>query len=405
MSARPHELQLLDLFRTHFFGSRRSSRVDHSEISPNQAFVLSELVRRESPSLDELSSVLKVHVSSLSRAISHLEKVGMVSSERDPVDARRKRVRPTSKGIAIAKMSWVSQQTVIERRLKGFLSVERDALQSFLRVLVGDDAYGRIKPVPSEPEMAIISRAMTYDHGVVSDNYLESGYSVLDWIILSEIRYHARPARQLTILTRSSPSAISLRLKSLVSKRLLSSTPGTHDRRERSLRLTKRGESALETIENSATLYFARTLRILSPRQIEEGLALFRRYCDELRPDFDLELSLEPVRLESYDSLRRRLLVSLVSLGDSYPCGPTLVKPGNSIVLFGAEPSNQVVCECEPQPDGDYRVVNVIPLSEKTLLPPSLAIISALERHLGGRLRIPREIVSFIDSRSRERLS
>ena len=59
MTARSYELQMLDLFRLHFFGSRRSSRIDTSEISPNQIFVLSELVRRDSPSLDELKEVLK----------------------------------------------------------------------------------------------------------------------------------------------------------------------------------------------------------------------------------------------------------------------------------------------------------------------------------------------------------
>lgn len=400
MNARPYELQLLDLFRTHFFGSRRSSTVGTSEVSPNQAFVLSELVRREHPSLAELRSVLKVHVSTLSRAISHLKKAGMARSERTSADGRRNQIAPTSKGVAFAKLSWVSQQTVIERRLRGFLPVEREALRSFLRVLVGDDAYNRIKPVPGEPEMAIISRAMTYDHGVVADNYLESGYSVLDWIILSEVRYNARSASHLTILTKSSPSTISLRLKTLSGKGLISSAPGAYDKRARHLSLTKRGLKTLDAIESAAIRYFSRTLRVLPAERVEQGLALFRRYVDELTPDLDLELTLESVERESYDSLRRRLLVTLIKLGDLYPFGGTLVKPGNTIVTFGADQSTKVVCECEPTEADAYRLINVIPLSEASAMPTSLAIVTTLERHLKVRLQASRELTAFIDSKS-----
>jgi DNA-binding MarR family transcriptional regulator len=324
----------------------------------------------------------------------------MVRSERTSADRRRNQIAPTSKGIAFAKLSWVSQQTVIERRLRGFLPVERDALQSFLRVLVGDAAYNRMKPVPGEPEMAIISRAMTYDHGVVADNYLESGYSVLDWIILSEVRYNARSASHLTILTKSSPSTISLRLKTLSGKGLISSAPGAYDKRARRLSLTRRGLDTLGAIENAAISYFSRTLRALPAERIEQGLELFRRYVDELKPDLDLELTLESVERERFDALRRRLLVTLVALGDSYPFGGTLAKPGNTIVSFGADPSTQVICECEPQGAEAYRLVNVIPLSETSAMPTSLTIVTTLERHLKARLQTSRELSAFIDSKS-----
>ena len=402
MTSRSYELQMLDLSRLHFLGSRRSSRVDHSEVSPNQAFVLSELVRRECPSLDELRSVLKVHLATLSRSITHLNKVGMVKSEKDSQDSRRTRAIPTPKGVAFAKMSWVSQQAVIAERLRGFLPVERVALESFLRVFVGDAAYQRIIPIADEPEMAILSRALTYDHGVVTDDYLESGYSVIDWIMLSEIYYENRSSVELVRLTRAPPSTVSLRLKSLKAKGLVSISSGLIDKRARELTLSKKGIKELYAIEAAAQRYFARTLQTLPPAQIEQGIELFRRYVIELRPELSLNLHVERIAKHALDSLRRRLISNLVQLGDSYPLGAVILHPKNRILSLEQDDNNVLILECELQASKIFRLVNAIPLSLTAQWPSLHATQEKVEKYLDAPLRISQELSSFLNSNTKE---
>ena len=347
MTSRSYELQILDLFRSHFFGSRRGSKVDITAVSPNQAFILSELVRREFPSLEDLRSVLKLHVSSLSRAISQLNKVGMVKSARDPRDSRRARFKPTPKGIAFAESSWRSQQAIISERLKGFRSSERMTLERFLRAFVGEEAYRRVVPIANEPEMAIISRALTYDHGVVSDNYLDSGYSVLDWILLSEIHFEKRAPSELAQLTRTPPSTISIRLKSLQRKGLLSVARGVKDKRARELWLSTKGLKELESIEGAASRYFARTLRTMPEPQIEEGISLFERYVNELRPELKLNLQIKRVPSSSLEALRRQALVKLAQLGEGYPLGAILLHPQNEVYAVSLHSKEILLIECD----------------------------------------------------------
>jgi DNA-binding MarR family transcriptional regulator len=398
---RSFELQILDLFRIHLFGSRMSTKIDASDLSANQLFVLGELVRRDSPSLNELCTVLKMHQSTCSRIMTHLERVGMIQSTRDSGDGRRMVAVATDRGAMIAKMSRLTQQAIIEERLREFSSLERGTFESFMRVFLGEDAYHRIRPIPGEPEMAIISWGLTYDHGVVSDNFLETGYSIMDWVMLSEIYYQQRAPHEFARLLNTRPSTISLRIKALVGRGLLKTTRGVTDKRELILSLSKRGDEALHAIEAGAERYFGKTLRTLPRPQIEAGVELFRRYVYGLECVKTLSMTLTRVAKGELDALRRVLVRALPTYLDQYPLGPQLLDPSNRVFRLEDGERSTLILECAVNKKGVAQLVNILLAKGEFPVISVEAIRETLEPALGVPLRVSSPLTDFIHGHAR----
>jgi DNA-binding MarR family transcriptional regulator len=304
----------------------------------------------------------------------------------------------TDRGAMIAKMSWLTQQAIIEERMRGFSGLERSTFESFMRVFLGQEAYQRIRPIPGETEMAIISWGLTYDHGVVSDNFLETGYAIMDWVMLSEIHYQQRAPHEFARLLNTRPSTISLRIKALAGRGLLKTSRGTSDKRELILNLSKGGIEALRTIETGAERYFGGTLRTLPPLQIEAGLELFRRYAYGLECVKTLSMSLTRVTKGELDALRRVLVRGLSSCLDKYPLGPQLLDPSNRVFRLEDGGHSTLIIECAVNKKGVAQLVNIVPAKGLFPVISVEAIRETLEPALGVPLRVSSPLASFIHS-------
>jgi DNA-binding MarR family transcriptional regulator len=237
---------------------------------------------------------------------------------------------------------------------------ERRELEEFLRVFVGDRAFAQIVPIQDEPLMAVIFRGLTYDHGVVSGNYVGSGFSVSDWLILSEVHYNKRSPSDLARLMRVGRATLSLRLKSLSTRGLMRSERDGHDGRRYLLSLTKQGMQALHGIESRGTAYFDKALSPITDRtRLEAGITIFTKYVHALKSSLLLTARLEVMSEVEICQARRALGSTISMLGPGYPFSGYLLHERNFIGRIVASGVVSVIVECVRDTTSRLRLVNL----------------------------------------------
>lgn len=389
-------LQMLHLLREHLIGARFSLTVFGTTVTNTQSSLLNELVCRDTPSLEELCDVLKVDPSTISRTALQLRRLGMISSKRSGSDQRRVLHTCTRRGRAFIEFTWQQRREIIERRLQGFSSNDRTQLETFLRTFVGDEAFNKIVPTKNEMLLAAIFRGLTYDHGVVSGDYLESGFPSSEWMMLSEICYNGRNPGDLSKLLSAGKATISLRLRSLERRGLLVSRKDRRDKRGRILSLTARGKAALKAIEHLAEQRFNRSLaRNSNPEELQRGLALFRRYVFSLKRTQILTARVVPVSDQELPELRRAALSTISVQSSRYPSAGYLLHPGNIILRVLATDAPPIIMECTRQVRDQLTLVNLFTSS----IPFSSAELQhIIDLTLGERLVIEDVWERYIDS-------
>lgn len=359
---------MLHLLREHIIGARFSYTVYGTTITNTQASLLSELACRETPAIEELCEVLKVNPSTISRTAQQLHTMGMISSNRSSADRRRMLHVCSKKGRAFAELTWSTRKEIIKKRLASFSRAEQAQLEDFLRAFVGDAAFSRVVPTDEEPLLATIFRALTYDHGVASGNYVGSGFSSSDWLILSEIHYNKRSHSELCKLMSAGKATVSLRLKSLATRGLSSSRKDPHDKRARILFLTDCGKRALRKIERLAEEYFNQALsRIPTSEQLHRGLALFRRYVFSLKRSQILTARVVSIQREELSGLRSAALQALSEYGPDYPASGYLFHHDNFTARIVASDAPPIVIECSRVDKQQLRLVNLVCLDRRSI--------------------------------------
>ncbi len=378
MPRESYGLQMLHLLREHLIGAQFSYTVYGTKITNTQSALLSEIARRGSPSNDELCEVLKLHPSTASRTLSHLQRKRMISSKRSSTDQRRVIHQCLKRGRLFAEFSWRTQQEIIGRRMRALSLAERRELEEFLRVFVGDEAFARIVPIQDEPLMAVIFRGLTYVHGVVSGNYVESGFPVSDWLILSEVHYNKRSPSELARLMRVGKATLSLRLKSLNTRGLIRSERDDSDGRRYLLSLTRRGIQALHEIESLGQTYFDKALSPITDRaRLESGIRIFTKYVHALKSSLVLTARLEVMTAAEVCQARHELRSAISRLGPSYPLSGYLLHESNLIGRIIANGETSVIIECVRDTESRLRLVNLF-TENGSALPYSLSEVAEI---------------------------
>lgn len=380
---------MLHLLREHIIGARFSFTVYGTTITNTQASLLSELACRETPSIEELCEVLKVDPSTISRTAQQLHANGMILSTRSPTDRRRMFHVCSKKGRAFAEFTWRSRKEIISRRLVGFSRAEQEQLEAFLRTFVGDSAFSRVVPIKDEPLLATIFRALTYDHGVASDNYVGSGFSSSDWLLLSEIHYNKRSPGDLCKLMSVGKATVSLRLKSLATRGLSTARKDPRDKRGRILALTERGKRALQRIERLAETYFAQSLeRVPTSEQLQQGITLFQRYVFSLKRSQILTARVTPISKDELPQVRHTALLAASRYGSHYPASGYLFHPDNVNARIVAEYAPSILIECARVDLKHLRLINFICPDQASLPFSAAEVAEIIYSALGKTLRI-----------------
>ena len=126
------------------FISRLSTRFVGGEMSrmgfgPGQFFLLSELYAEEGLSQDELSQRVGVDKSNTSRALTKLEKFGLIQRKNDPTNHKVKKVYLRAKAHGVRNEFKKIQRQWNTKLLKGFTKKEKAAIIASL-IRIADNA-------------------------------------------------------------------------------------------------------------------------------------------------------------------------------------------------------------------------------------------------------------------------
>lgn len=386
------ERQILMLLQQHIVGAQFTGTVYGTEVTTTQAAVIGEIVRRKTPSIEELSSLLGVHPSTISRTCAQLNAMGLIESEQSRHDNRRVEHRCTPKGLEFVDLMWTTVEGLIQKRLQYLSAAEREELESFLEVFAGQDAIARIVRLPHDSNFGVLWRALTYAHGVASSDYVGSGHSPTDWVTLSEIKYRRRAPNELATLMRVPRSTISVRLRALEKAGLIRAEKHEVDKRRRLLALTAQGEEVLAHIERCAEALFRRNLKQLSPSKMQRGIDFLKRYVEALYPRTDVV----PPRVTwiseaELPGFRKRAWVQRPRAQSTYPLSGYFFHRKNIVLSFESDGGAQLLLEFAETPHGSAALINCISLGNAKPALPVEGIVALVEKELGRTVEVSDE--------------
>ncbi len=336
MPERTYELQFLDTLRTHLLNARVGADVGNTAISNTSTRVLFEYCRMDTPSVEEVANLLRINKSTVSRAIQYFEKIRYI--ELHPSSTRRLSFSLTERG---EHFLLSHERAMIERaneQLTRLGKSEAKRFGNFMHSFCEHQSAPEVIPKPDESRVLISWRRISYAHGVMSGDYLQSGYSAEDWLILSELHYEHRDLKSLQFYLGKSQAALSQKLKRMTEDGLLKSAPLRDDKRRRSYRLTSQGRTALNEIETFATQKFSKGLTGLSDEEKTDFLFLLRKYVGPLERDSTIEttpssLTLKTTFSEEERQVLRRLFVTH-ALKQNIEIPAILFHPENNCLAF-----------------------------------------------------------------------
>ena len=392
-SRRAEVLQLLDQLRRHLAAVEFTDRAYGTEITTTQASLLDELVRNANAAATDLAIRLCVHVSTVSRALSQLAALGFIVPSKFSGGGRI----ITSQGLHFARLQWTVSERFFTNGLSQLTVKEQRMLEEFLIVLLGHDPSENLTTLPQESTLSFIFRGLTYEHGVLSGNYLGSGYSVRDWFLLSEIYYNERSPSGLAAVMRSPPSSISVLLSGLKRYGLLSSSRDTLDSRVRKLALTEEGLAALHHIESCAQSLFEVALSSISKADVATYLDIFERYVDGIPEASRINLKCTEILSSELPALRVVAAKYMAQMGDYYPHTGYLLHPTNRIISISLQELPSLIVEITSHDNSSmHLVVNVIVVAKNCAKFSPPLVLRALSSALGAKIEVTREMNSFL---------
>lgn len=352
-------LTILDLLREHLIAVQYADSAYGTEVSNVQASLLGEIVRRTDPTIEELSRISVVTVSTVSRQLTALGKGGYLSISKDSTDARRNNYTLTTKGMQFIRLHWRLSEEFTQRGSVGLSPAERSDVEEFLQVLLGFNPRSELVALPHESTITLALRALAFVHGVLSGDFLGSGYSNRDWLILSEILYNRRSPSQLSELLRSPPSTISIRLKALEQGGLIVNERDIDDRRARILSLTPRGMKIVLTIEGCAERVIGAPLEALSTALQCRYLDAFSKYVRGVSAGAAHSWRADIVESSDLPLLAISAVSYIISSGGKYRHSGYLLHPSNIVLRLSLNACSPLLIELEPIGASKARVVNV----------------------------------------------
>lgn len=105
------------------------------DISLVQSYILFEVNRQNSPSMQQVAEALGIDITTFSRQIKTLEKKGLIRKEQDPSDRRINILKLTPEGEMLERQIDARMKKFIEKILSQFTEFEREMVIKSIRML------------------------------------------------------------------------------------------------------------------------------------------------------------------------------------------------------------------------------------------------------------------------------
>jgi DNA-binding MarR family transcriptional regulator len=282
-STRDPYLQLLDLTRLFNKGGRFTGSAFGTELSITEALLLNEIAVDPGRMVADLSSIIRLDKSTVSRYLTSLEKRKYISRSTGKQDKRRKQLEILKKGRDFLQIL-DAQNEAYNRKMGARISdEEREELQKFYKIWADGDDAPIIRLRPKEHEMVLHIRRITYSLGAIGRNWLGTQYSLTIWQVLSELAYGKgqRLSKDLSQELTIPPSTLSQLLSRLEKLKLIQRKQTSEDGRAFALELTASGKKALASIESVAQARFQKAFRTISARQFNRFLEIWKKYIGQ----------------------------------------------------------------------------------------------------------------------------
>jgi DNA-binding MarR family transcriptional regulator len=398
-------LNILDSLRKYLIKIQFTEFAHGTAVSIVQARLIDEYVRRGTPRIEELVPVLGVHKSSVSRNLAGLVKSGFMRERGSREDSRRKIYTITSKGERFVSQFRSRNRAHYDRHATSLTPAEMSELVDFCSVFAPHDESIPVVRVEGESDLMIVMRRLACAHGVVSGDYLGSGLTVLQFVLLSEIYHDDMDVVSFSRLLKTPHSTLTERLNAMVRRGWLDSTQSSHDRRLRLLRLTSRGVGVLRKVERRADTVFKVALEGLSSNQLRRFEELLARYVGPRtwgrafsQPD---DFSVVEVSKRERLRLRSELLAHMVEYGDDYPLSGFLFSNANRVFKVCRQGIACCVCEVSENARGRLVLVNYLSCTTTGMkCGTKRGLVAILARGLGRAVHINAEWQAIIDGRA-----
>jgi DNA-binding MarR family transcriptional regulator len=398
-------LQILDSLRNHTIKLQITGLAYGTSVSIVQARVIDEYVKRGAPRIGELVPVLGIHKSSVSRNLTGLVKAGFLKEELSKEDSRRKVYTITVKGERFLAQLRERSKAHYERDAAKLSPEEMNQLVEFCGTLAGRGESLPVLRVDGESDLMIAMRRLAYAHGFVSDNYLKTGLTVLQFVLLSEIHHEEMDLGSLCRLLKTPHSTLTERLNAMARRGWLNSTQSPHDGRLRHLQLTPQGVATLKAVERRAERTFKAALKGLSSGQLRIFENLLARYVGPKtwRPPLSKLRDLDFMEASNRElpGLRRELLAHIARQRSGYPLSGFLFSADNRTLKITCHGVECCVCEVKKIDGGRFVLVNYLNRSTSSgMFGTKRALVSLLSQILGRPVDIGAKWQAVIDNRS-----
>jgi DNA-binding MarR family transcriptional regulator len=320
--------EFFELARLYNLHGKFAGGVYNTELSPLEAYIILEIDINPNSSINEIAKILGAERSTVSRAMTRLEKSDYVSYKNSEIDKRRKDLYLTNKGSDFLLIHDQFNNRLIKELSRGLNHFELSELSGYLTYWAEKDGALPLKLRKGENSLLKGVRGLARSWNAIGDSFLGTKYSVLHWQILTELTLHdegIRPsvfAEQLG-LKRNTLSQIINRFEQVgLVKRNVDSSDG----RGFLLSITTKGQDVLKEIQKAGASRIEKSLGELSPAKREEFLSLWRRYVSKVEESIivDHSLVLQPritlqgVLDEEFRDRVRKWLIKQYSISDFF---------------------------------------------------------------------------------------
>ena len=360
-------LKLLDLFRLFQRRQRYVKNAYSSELSGLEGFIVLLIHHLPKIGVVELSEMLHLDRSVISRTIKGLVSGSYLEVQDDRYDKRKKIFTLGKNGSTFFTHHLDSNRKFIGHILS-FL-----ALDEQLRLIKYLKTIGDTEGAPALPELQDLHplmlelRRLTISHQIFGSSYLGSTFDTLKWQIFSELAYTSTPIspNDLADTLGLKSNTLSQILDGYEELRLIKRTGIATDRRKVKLALTNKGGLDLQSFEEHASKFFDTSLSRLKEKEKGDFLQLFEMALSGkslLQSSSEISIIDDDIWCKRIKSEQERiearafLITLLVQKGQHRECPETIISSKN--IIFALFRSGRMRAICELTHDEKNGVLN-----------------------------------------------
>ncbi len=360
----PLQRRLIDLYRINQERSQFVSRAYGAELSTRELFVLVEIAFASSRTATQIAKSLNLEKSLVSRTIVSLKKRAYLTCRRNGDDRRSNILTLTEKASRAFAIHDQFNAREIELRAGRITSEEYSQLQDFFSKAADNMGAGPAILRPGENPALGPMRRIVYGSGVLGDNIFGSGYSTVDWQVLTAIARGKGTVRSIDLCARFKilPNTVSVLLKRYAKMRYLLRRTISEDKRSVALSLAPAGLKTLEHIEQCLLRSGLATCVLQDSEEVvQKHLDIFAQYIGESAPAQRLALQVQTIERLNSDAgrsaARNFLILEMVRRNESSHAPELLIGSQNACFVLKRNNIIRAVAEVR-YGDGEAALVN-----------------------------------------------